>query len=272
MRRAFIPVLAAVVWLLTADTAAAQTDPLVRAHDFYNQRLYDAAIRLATEARKIPAHADAAAIVLARAHIERYRQRMGAEDLDAARSALMPIDNATLTARDRLAWTIATGQLLYFDRRFGTAAEFFETALAQVDQLEPGARDRLVEWWATALDQQAQLGPPAERQAIYRRILTRAEEELRRDDRSTIGAYWLAVAAVGIDDLDRAWSAAEAAWLRSSSATPAGTALRSDLDRLVASVIIPERARHLSPTNPQQAMTLLQQQWAEMKETYGRDN
>ncbi len=270
MRRGVLSILAAAIWVLAAGSAAAQTDPLARAHDFYNQRLYDGAIRWATEARNVPAQADAAAIVLARAHLERYRQRMTGDDLDAARSALMPLDIARFTARDRLHWTIATGQLLYFDRRFGTAAEFFEAALGQVDLLEPGARDRLVEWWATALDQQAQLGPPAERQAIYRRILARAEEDLRRDDRSTIAAYWLAVAAVGIEDLDRAWAAAEAAWLRSSSATPAGATLRHDLDRLMASVIIPERARHLSPTNPQQAMTLLQQQWAEMKEKYGR--
>lgn len=271
MRWRQVVLLAALGWVATVGSATAQTDPpLVRAHDFYNKQQYDLAIQSAAEARKVPAQADAAVIVLARAHIERYRQGMDAADLDAARSALVPIDHARLAGRDRLDWTIATGQLLYFDRRFGTAAEFFETAFGQVDLLEAGARDRLVEWWATALDQQAQLGPHAERQAIYRRILTRAEDELRRDDRSTVGGYWLAAAAVGVDDLDRAWAAAEAAWLRSSSTVPAGVMLRGDLDRLIASVIIPERARNLSPANPQQAIALLQQQWAEMKDRYGK--
>jgi tetratricopeptide (TPR) repeat protein len=272
MRWSRLIFLAAWLWAAASGSAFAQADPpLVRAHDLYNKQLYDLAIRSAIEARKIPAQANAASIVLARAHLERYRQRMAAEDLDAARSVLTPIDNAQLTGRDRLDWTIATGQLLYFDRRFGTAAEFFETALAQAEQLEAGARDRLIEWWATALDQQAQLGPQVERHAIYRRVLARAEEELRRDDRSTVAAYWLAAAAVGVDDLDRAWAAAEAGWLRASASTgPAGTALRNDLDRLVTQVIIPQRSGHLSPSNPSQAMAVLQQEWTTMKERYAK--
>jgi hypothetical protein len=264
--------IAGVVWMAAGGAAYAQADPpLVRAHDLYNKQLYDLAIRSALEAQKIPAQARAAAVVLARSYLERYRQKMAVEDLDAARAALMPIDNATLAGRDRLDWTIATGQLLYFDRRFGTAAEFFETALGQAEQLEAGARDRLVEWWATALDQQAQLGPQVERHPIYRRILARAEDELRRDDRSTVAAYWLAAAAAGTEDFDRAWAAAEAGWMRASASSgAAGTTLRNDLDRLIANVIIPQRAGHLSPTNPQQAIALLQQEWSDMKAKYAR--
>jgi hypothetical protein len=159
---------------------------------------------------------------------------------------------------------------LYFDRRFSTAAEFFETALAHLDLLEPGARERLVEWWASALDQQAQLGPEAERRPLYLRILARAEGELGHDDQSAVGSYWLAAAALGLNDLDRAWAAAEAGWLRSTSAG-SGVRLRADLDRLVLTAIIPGRARHLSPTGEaRQAVTLLEQQWQEMKEKYGK--
>jgi hypothetical protein len=46
-----------------------------------------------------------------------------------------------------------------------------------------------------------------------------------------------------VGDLDRAWSAAIAAWVR-STLDPAATAqLRVDLDRVVEQALIPERAR-----------------------------
>src|SRR5581483_4150021 len=135
-----------------------------------------------------PATAAAAAVVSSRAHLERYRQSSEPADLDAAREALTPLASATLSPRDRLDWSIAMGELLYFDRRFSTAAEFFEIGLGRSDELEPGARESLTEWWAEALDQQAQLGPESERQPLYQRILSRAEAELRKDDRSLVAS------------------------------------------------------------------------------------
>lgn len=256
--------------VLTTE-AAGQSDPLVRAHELYNQQQYEEAIRAAVEAQRLPARADSAAVVLARAHLEVYRQTSDGSDLDAAREILAPLQTTKFSTRNRLDWTIAMGELLYFDRRFSTSAEFFEVALAHADMLEPSARESLIEWWAGALDQQAQLGPQWERRPLYQRILARAEEELRRDDRSFVGSYWLAAAAVGTGDLDRAWAAAEAGWLRAMSAGPAAAKLRDDFDLLVATVIIPERARrHLPGGDPQSAMAQMQQNWTEMKERYGR--
>ena len=261
---------AVLAWVAQTPLAFAQSDPLVQAHEQYNQQQYDAAIQSATEARRVLANADAAAVVLSRAHLERYRQMLDPDELAAARDALTAVDKSKLSARDRLDWTIGMGELLYFDWRFSTAAEFFDVALGQLDMLEAGARDRLMEWWAEALDQQAQLGPRVDRRAIYERILTRAEETLRRDDRSTVAAYWLAAAAAGAEDVDRAWGAASAGWLRASG-SPEGSKLRDDLDRLVTTVIIPERAAHISPTDPDSAIALLGEQWEELKRRYGQE-
>jgi len=250
----------------------AQGDALVRAHELYNLQQYDAAIRFAEEARRIPARADAAAVVSARAHLERYRQSSDAADLDAARTALTQLDDAKLVGRDRTEWTIGLGEVLYFDRRFSTAAEFFERGLANGDQLEPDARQRLLEWWASALDQQAQLVPEPERHTLYLRILSRADEELGRNDRSLVATYWLAAAAFGLDDLDRAWAAAEAGWIRAGSSGHAGSDVRADLDRLMLSAVIPARARHLAPTgDARPAVALLQEQWEQMKQRYSRN-
>jgi hypothetical protein len=262
-------------WSLLGPLPAARAqgaDPLVRAHEQYNDKRYDDAIRLAEEARKLPALADAATVVSARAHLERYRLSMEPEDLDAARAALIRLDNTRLIGRDRLDWTIGLGEVLFFDRRFNTAAEFFETALGHVDLLEPAARERLLEWWASALDQQAQLGPDVERRPLYARLLARVEDELQRDDRSPVAAYWLAAAAIGTGDLDRGWAAAEAGWLRGASAGADGVRLRGDLDRLVTTVLIPLRARALAPSgDPRPAVALLQQQWEDTKNKYARD-
>jgi hypothetical protein len=257
--------------VMSPTILAGQGDPLVRAHDLYNRQEYEQAIRAAVEAQRVPAQADAAAVVLGRAYLELYRRDADANDLEAARRILTPLQTAAFSARNRLDWTIAMGELLYFDRRFSTSAEFFDVALAHVDLLEAGARESLIEWWASALDQEAQLGPAPERQPVYLRILARCEDELRRDDRSLVASYWLAAAAVGAGDLDRAWAAAEAGWLRAASAGKAGTKLRADFDQLVATVIIPERVRHLATGgDPRPAMTLMQQNWDEMKKKYGR--
>jgi hypothetical protein len=253
------------------STALQRAELLARAHELYNQRQYDEAIRLSEEAGRAQDLADAASVVSARAHLERYRDVREPADLDAARTALTMIVDANLSARDHVDWTIGFGELLYFDRRFNTAAEFFETALGRIELLESGARERLLEWWASALDQQAQFATESERPPLYMRVLARSEEELRRENRSLVASYWIAVAALGLNDVERAWGAAEAAWLRASSGGPADEKLRQDLDVLMASALIPERARRLSPTaDPRPVVVQLQQEWTEFKERYGK--
>ena len=249
--------------------AALSPDTLMQARRMYNAQQFEDAIRLAAEARRTPAIADAATVVFARAHLERYRQMSEQGDLDAARDALTAVDDGKLSPRDHLELIIGLGESLYFDAHFSAAAEFFEIALAHPASLEPNVPAALFEWWANALSQQAELGAESERKPLYARILQRADEELRRDDRSAVASYWLAAASRGTNDLDRAWGAALAGWVRAPLTGAGGAALRADLDRLVTLVLVPERAVRLSSTgDPRAAAAILLQQWEELKRKY----
>ena len=67
-----------------------------------------------------------------------------------------------------------------------------------------------LDWWATALDREAQAGTPERRLRLAAQMAARMEEELRRDPGSAPANYWLAVAARAAGDLDAAWDAAVA--------------------------------------------------------------
>jgi hypothetical protein len=54
--------------------------------------------------------------------------------------------------------------------------------------------------------------------------------------------YWTVVATRGAGDLDAAWGAAIAGWIRAGS-QPEGQPLRADLERFVVQTLIPERAQ-----------------------------
>jgi hypothetical protein len=164
---------------------------------------------------------------------------------------------------------VGLGVSLYLDERAGAAAEQFELGLAQIDALGPGARDSILDWWASALDRAAQPVRASERRRIYGRILQRMEEELRRDSGSTVASYWLAASARGGGDLERAWNAAVAGWVRVPGATNWGGAFRADLDRLVMEAIIPERARRIAPEGQlQQTIDAMSADWGALKEKW----
>ena len=75
-------------------------------------------------------------------------------------------------------------------------------------------------------------------------------EEIAEYPGSTAAGYWLAAAARASGDIERAWHAALAGWLRATLADDRGAALRADLDRLVNQAIIPERVAKLAKTDP----------------------
>ena len=262
--------LATIVLVLTVHLAAAQPNALVRARQLYNTRQYDAAIAAAAEAQKVPALADAASVVFARAHLEQFRQTSTPSHLAAARAALLAVDASHLIARDTAELLIGLGEIAYFDDQLSAAAELFDRALGRAGELDAVQRDRLVDWWAGALDLEAQRGPDAERRPIYARILRRIEEEMHRDDKSPAAAYWLVAAARGTDDLDRAWGAALAGWIRAPYLGARGASLRSDLNRFVTQVLIPERAQHSSASDPKAAAALLQSEWDAVKDRWKR--
>jgi hypothetical protein len=278
--RALVGPAAAVLCLAIAVRADAQTtaaDPVSQARQFYNDQRYDDAIRIAEEARRSPAFADPASVVIARAHLERFRMTADRADLSAAREALKTVDATRLSPRDEVELEIGLGESLYlddayaFDDRYSAAAEEFELALGHADLLDATSRDLLFDWWAQSLDRQAQQGPETDRHPIYQRIVDRATAELARSSASLSATYWLAAGARGIDDLPRALGAAVAGWVRAGTFGPRGDALREDLDRLIVQVILPERAQQLAfGADPHPALELLQKQWTDVKGKWGK--
>lgn len=260
------------VCVLGASVPAEAAEPpaLAEARVLYNAGRYDAAIASAADARGLPPFADAAALVIARAHLERHRLSPDPLDLSTARETLATIRAEALSPRDQVDLLIGLGQTLYLGEAFGAAADLFDTALSRADVLAPADRRRLLDWWATALDREAQTRPADRRAPLFARLASRMEEERRGEPGSPVANYWLVVAARGEDDLERAWDAAVAGWVRATLTPETGPALRADLDRLVLEALIPERARtRPAPEQEQEEATaaltaewdLIKQQW-----------
>ena len=89
--------------------------------------------------------------------------------------------------------------------------------------------------------------------------------ELAVDTGSSPASYWLAAAARGVGDLERAWQAAMAGWVRAGLAQDRGAAVRADLDRLVTQAIIPERAGRLRTGDTRRAAVGMQNEWDAFK-------
>ena len=266
MRRLALVGLGLLLMALPVDAA----DTLSEARRLYNAGNYDLAAAVAREAMTVATTADAARVVLGRIQLEQFRQRARPEDFVAARESLRAADARPLHYRERLELAIGQAEVLYLDDRFGAAAELFEATLDRSVSLGATAHERVLDWWATALDRHAQSRPAEERPAIYERILERMRAELAIDGGSAPGSYWLVVAARGTGDLERAWQAALAGWVRASQAPDGGLALRADLDRLVTLAIIPERATRLKISDPRQAAGGMANEWSAFKEGWAK--
>lgn len=255
------------IMLLAEGASAADSPALSRARALYNAGDYDGAVMAAAMARTQAGAADAAALVEARARLERYRKGADPTDLSAARDALSVIRSAMLSPRDQVDFLVGLGQSLYFTDLFGAAAELFDTALARRALLPPRDRTMLLDWWATALDREAQVSTPPRRTRLSALIAARMQEELRAEPGSVPANYWLAVAARGAGDLDAAWDAAVAAWVRAAFGSGASE-LRADIDRLVTQALIPERARARPAREQADAADSLRSQWNLIKEQW----
>ena len=89
MTRSKVTTMMTLAVLIAGSMGQAQApDRLVQARQAYNAGQFDAAITAATDALKIPALANPAAVVLARAHLGRYDATNAATDLEQARMAL----------------------------------------------------------------------------------------------------------------------------------------------------------------------------------------
>lgn len=253
--------------------AQGEADELTRARQAYNLQQFDQAVTLASAARQTPALANSASLVLARALLERFRRGGDVADVATARQALLSVDPARLVADEASELHLGMAELVFVDGQYGAAAELFEVALDRAGFVAAGQREHVLEWWAASLDRHAQLVPEAERQAPYRRLLTRVEHEAARGPASAVVTYWLAAAARGVDDPDRAWSLVIAGWIQAPLITqgPRAEALRSDLDRLMVDAIIPERARRAAPpSDPIALKVALAAEWTAIKERWGK--
>jgi hypothetical protein len=249
--------------VLASVPARAADDPLALARALYNQRQFQAAVGAAEQARLTPARADAADLVAARAYLERYRESSASDDLTNARDRFRRLDPARLAPRERVEYVVGLGETLFVDGSFGAAAAVFDSVLLSGDLLSGDARERVLDWWATATDRDTRPRPEIDRLGAYQRVRTRMENELAGHQSSAAAAYWMAAAAQAQGDLQAAWDAAQAGWVRAPLTSDRGEALRADLDRLVLRAIVPDRAKATA-----QPPELLRLQWEQFKERW----
>jgi hypothetical protein len=248
------------VLLAAPAHAADDRDPLTRARQLYNEARFEAAIVAADQSRSTPQRAAVADLIAARAYLERFRATASPDDLESARERLRRIDPQRFSVRERSELIVGLGEALFFGGQYGAAAELFRGVITREGDLDVVDREKVLDWWASALDRQAGPRSELERQAVYQRIRDRMREELGQHPASGVAAYWIAAASRGAGDLTGAWASAEAAWVRAPLAPDHGAALRADLDRLMTHAIIPDRAKALA-----QPADVLLATWQEFK-------
>jgi hypothetical protein len=252
--------------VVSQPALAAGADAIAAARQAYNTGDYNTAVDSAKAALTDPGSAVEAGIVLGRALLERFRQSGEGRDLADARDALLHAGAAPLTAALRSEWLVGSAEALYLEGQFGAAAAVFATLMDDPHAASalPGGRERLLDWWATACDRAAQARHADLQRDEYARLDARLQEELERDASLGTAAYWRVVAARGTGDLDGAWNAALAAWVRAPLAHDRGAQLRADLERFVTQALIPDRAR-LTGRDQEKQAGALRTEWEEFK-------
>jgi hypothetical protein len=263
--RALPLAIALLLALPPAARAAEPKDALERARLLYNQKQYEKAVTAAEEARRNPERADSADLIAARAYLEQYRETAAAEDLANARDRLRRLSPQRFVATERVEFIVGLGETLYFDDAAGAAATVFDSVLASHDNLLGDARERVLDWWASAVDRDARPRTEIERQGLYQKVRDRMADELATNPASAAAVYWAAAAARGQGDLQAAWDAAQAGWVRAPLTPDQGMSLRTDLDNLVQRAIIPERARIAA-----QSVDTLRMEWERFKQRWER--
>jgi len=246
-----------------AICAADGPDLLAEARQLYNRHQFDAALIAADQAHLTPAVADLADLIAARAYLERFRESAASADLVSARERLRRLNPQRFDSMERTEFIVGLGEALFFEGSYGPAADVFETVVDSAALLPEDSRERVLDWWAIAVDRDAWPRPEFARGSAYLRIRTRMRDELTSRPGSATAVYWLAAAARADGDLQTAWDAAEAGWVRASLTVDGGEGLRADLDRLMLTAIVPERARMLG-----QPVENLRLDWEKFKERW----
>jgi hypothetical protein len=256
--------LATVLTLVPAQALA--QDALARARALYNEGRFEAAIEAARGARG--ARAGSVDLIVARANLEMFRAEENAERLSTARSILAHLGVDGLSPRERSDALFGQAEALYLGGQYGAAAELF--AIASGSALAPtlGSRERVLEWWAISTDRYARTLPAPARTEAYDRLAEAMSEELDREPSSRVALYWLPAALRSARRLDRAWSAAVAAWVAAGLSPDARNGLRTDLDRLVIDGIIPDRVRQVAERERADLALKLNAEWDGLKESW----
>jgi hypothetical protein len=263
-----VSVLSAALVLFSALSASAQRADLARARTAYNLGQFDVAIEAAGLAQKVQATADAAAVVLARAHLERYRQRANPDDLSAARVALGTVRVSNIDARDNIDFLMALGEALFFDDDFGAAATLFESGIDAAVAQGSQTGEAMLEWWGSAVERRADALDRDARTSAFQHLRDRMMKELSRNTGSAAAAYFLVVAIRGTGDPVGAWEAAIAGWVRARLAGARSASLRADLDKLMLEGIIPDRVRAVPADKRAQTESELRGEWTVVKERW----
>jgi hypothetical protein len=251
----------------SASADATRAD-LARARSFYNQRMFDQAIEAAAVAQKTPTTANAATVVLARAHLERFRERADPSDLAAARAALGSVVSGDLEDADRVDFLMALGQALFLQDDYGAAARLFESGLSSAESIGATPHEAMLDWWGSSVERYAESLERDKRPAVFARLADRMGVELAHHPDSGAAGYWSVVAARGSGDPVTAWDAAIASWVRARMAGTRSATLRADLDKLVLEGIIPDRARLVPPDRREQETAELRAEWELTKQRW----
>ena len=236
MRAIICVVMSALVIAGQAEVAAGQ-DEVADARRLYNEGQFDEAIAAAQTLWEL-SRSDASAVVLARSRLERFRVGGQPSELEAAHDLLQRIDPRSLSPMERTEWELGIAAELYLRDEFGPATEILDR-LVRADTVTGAGRDRLVDWWASAVDHSAHGHRRDDRVRLYERLTERLDVVLARYPTSAAASYWLVAATRGGGDLQRAWNLAVAGWIRAGSTN---AALRTDLDRLVLQGVVPDLA------------------------------
>lgn len=264
MRRVLTTGLLVVALVGVYGSVQAADDTLARARQLYNEGKFEAAVQ-AAELARTPEQEHAADLIAARALLERFRGTASGVDLSSARERLRRLDPERLNQSERVEYLVGLGEQLFFEGTHGAAASVFDSVLASPRALPLAARERVLDWWANAVDRDARPRSELDRLPIYQRILDRMRTEQADNPASSVAPFWLAAAACGQGDHHMAWSAAHAGWARAMMTADRGAELREQLDLLVIRTIIPQRARALA-----QPPESLLQDWDGFKEKWTR--
>ena len=251
--------------LVSPGLAAAQND-LARARAFYNEGHFDEAISAATNAGRRPASAASATLIIARSRLERFRRLGDPQDLATARTELVSLNPRTLAPQEAIDWQIGVGTALFLENQIGPASEMFNSILQVARTLLSATEyDKLLEWWGATLSRLAEGMTGDGRRHAYARLHAVTKLELDRNPLSRPATYWTVVSSRGTGDLEAAWGAAVAGWIRAGDEKDSGP-LRADLERFVTQTLIPERAQartgqRLDAKNTLGEIAVLNEEW-----------